>query len=131
MGRNNGFRFLLLSALLLVLAGCFSNSPSPRPDGPPFSAAGQKSRIPMSQVLKTNDWETLDSLWGVNVKRHIIVNTSGFSLRVKSGPFGGAGNSTPGCVEYGSITSVIVDTVQVKGAAGARVDFEQGVGSCL
>jgi len=89
----------------------------------------------MSRVLDTNDWETLDSLWAVGwptpgIDRHIFVMEAGFRLRVKTGPFGGSGNNTPLCVNYGGWAAVTTQTVQVKGPKGSIVRYLQGSGSC-
>lgn len=86
--------------------------------------------MPRSHKLRTNDWETLDTLWGVNAPtRYIHVITPGFYLRKKIGFFGGKGNRTPGAVNYGGQSAIAVHTVQVKGRAGQTVHFVQGVGS--
>jgi hypothetical protein len=122
-----------LSFLLIILSQLVSCTPAPpNPFSNPSFPGGQgrNNEVPMSHLLTSNDWETLDSIWGANVNRHIFVNVTGFRVRVKKGPLGGEGFPSPGCVDYGGALAVFVDTVQVKGTAGETVNFVQGVGPC-
>ena len=84
-----------------------------------------------SVTLRSNDWETIEWMWGLGMPtRHIRVFTPGIRLRKKTGPFGGNGSPTPACVNYGGGGAIGVQTIQVKGSRGQRVDFFQGVGDC-
>jgi hypothetical protein len=48
------------------------------------SPRGLCDEIPMSRTLQTSDWETLDSMWGINMpKRYIFVHSPGCRARKK------------------------------------------------
>jgi len=89
------------------------------------------SPIPMQHTFKSNDWETIDQMWGVNMpRRYIWVQTGGFQLRKKTAFFGSSGLATPGCVNYGGWGALGVQTVQAKGRKGETIYFTQGISNC-
>lgn len=119
------YRHIILS--LLLLAATVLVAMSHKPD---TSTTHTNDEIPMTHRLNTNDWETLDTMWGVcPPERHICVVTSGFRLRNQLAFFGGEGCATPCCVNYGGCGAIGVQTIQVKGKAGQTVNFVQGSGS--
>lgn len=90
-----------------------------------------RDEVPMSHALTTNDWETLDSMWGFNMPgRYIWIPYTGFRLRKKIAFFASNGDPTPACVNYGGWGAVGVQTIQIKGDAGETVHFLQGSGQC-
>ncbi|ALQ50439.1 hypothetical protein [Nitrosomonas ureae] len=120
--------FPFLVAVLIVM-GC--KSPPPRPIGfeSPFNE-GRNSEIPMTHLLVSSDWETLDAIVGINPpSRYICVYEGGFRLRVKRGPIATSGNPTPACVNYGGASSIVSHTVEIMGNKGSVVNFVQGAGS--
>lgn len=89
------------------------------------------NEIPMQYTFKSNDWETIDRMWGVNMpKRHIFVQMGGFRLRKKTAFFGGNGQATPSCISYGGWGALGVQTIQAKGRKGETMFFLQGDGEC-
>lgn len=94
------------------------------------------NEIPMSHTFQSNKWETIDSMWaigsapGVFPKRYIWVRTPGFRIRKKIAFFGGKGIATPTCVDYGDVSSIVGNTIQMKANPGETVSFVQGTGEC-
>lgn len=121
------FKVAMLSMCVCFLAACAADHPPyPTPQNP-----GPRDGIPMARVLTTNDWEQLDSLWGINApSRHIWIKDPGFHLRKKVAFIGGSGDPTSKCVDYGGALSTVTQTVEVLGKKGQEVRFVQGAGDC-
>lgn len=112
---------------VLLLSTVFLTAMAHKPE---TNTIHSNDEIPMSRYLTTNDWETIDTMWGVcPPERHICVMSGGFRLRNQLAFFGGEGCATPCCVNYGGCGAIGVQTIQVKGKAGQTVNFVQGSGS--
>jgi hypothetical protein len=87
------------------------------------------SEVTIMHRFTTSNWETVETYVGVGsgIERYIYVPVVGFRLRKKFGPFGGSGNATPGCVNYGGTGWYVI---QLRGRPGEMVSFQQVVGSC-
>lgn len=118
----------VIAASGIVLTGCTTGDRPPSPGVP--GAYEPYDDVPMRHMLKSNDWEVVDTLYGVNMPaRHLTVTAPGFKLRVLQGAVIPTGEApTPHCVDYGG--PVAGQTIEVKGERGQMVPFMQGAGKC-